>query len=152
MVKGVHETLANIDKVVPGYKGQGYEIAGFGWFQGHKDSGSTKEDYEKCLVNLINDLRKEFKAPKMKAVVATVGFHGYRLMSGPWKGVWEAQMAVGDPKQHPEFRRLAWPRSIPATSGAKSRSRHAVRTTTTTATRKPTCWWARRWDGRWCAC
>lgn len=103
MVKGVHETLKNIDKVVPGYKGQGYEIAGFGWFQGHKDGGSTKEAYEKCLVDLINDLRKEFKAPKMKAVVATVGFNGYRLMSGPWKGVWEAQMAVGDPKQHPEF-------------------------------------------------
>lgn len=103
MIKGVHETLSNIDKIVPGYKGQGYEIAGFGWFQGHKDSGSTKEDYEKCLVNLINDLRKEFKAPKMKTVVATVGFHGYRLLSGPWKGVWEAQMAVGDPKQHPEF-------------------------------------------------
>ncbi len=103
MVKGVHETLANIDKVVLGYKGQGYEVAGFGWFQGHKDSGSTKEDYEKCLVNLITDLRKEFKAPKMKAVVATVGFHGYRLLSGPWKGVWEAQMAVGDPNQHSEF-------------------------------------------------
>ncbi len=103
MVKGVRETLANIDKVVPGYKGQGYEIAGFGWFQGHKDSGSTKEDYEKCLVDLIQDLRKEFKAPKMKAVVATVGFHGYRLMQGPWKGVWEAQMAVGDSKQHPDF-------------------------------------------------
>jgi len=103
MVKGVRETLANIDKVVPGYKGQGYELAGFGWFQGHKDSGSTKEAYEKCLIDLINDLRKEFKAPKMKAVVATVGFHGYRMMNGPWKGVWEAQMAVGDPKQHPEF-------------------------------------------------
>jgi hypothetical protein len=25
------------------------------------------------------------------------------LLHGPWKGVWEAQMAVGDPKQHPEF-------------------------------------------------
>ena len=103
MVKGVRETLSNIDKLVPGYKGQGYEVAGFGWFQGHKDSGSTKEAYEKCLVDLITDLRKEFKAPEMKAVVASVGFHGYRLMSGPWKGVWEAQMAVGDAKQHPEF-------------------------------------------------
>jgi len=103
MVKGVRQTLDNIAKVVPGYAGQGYEIAGFGWFQGHKDSGSTKEAYEKNLVNLINDLRKEFKAPKMKAVVATVGFHGYRLSKGPWQGVWEAQMAVGDPKQHPEF-------------------------------------------------
>jgi alpha-galactosidase len=103
MVKGVRQTLDNIDKVVPGYAGQGYEIAGFGWFQGHKDSGSTKEAYEKNLVNLITDLRKEFKAPKMKAVVATIGFHGYRLSKGPWQGVWEAQMAVGDPKQHPEF-------------------------------------------------
>ena len=103
MVKGVRETLDKIDKIVPGYAGQGYEIAGFGWFQGHKDSGSTKEEYEKHLVNLINDLRKEFNAPKMPAVVATVGFNGYRLGEGPWKGVWEAQMAVGDPKQHPEF-------------------------------------------------
>ncbi len=103
MVKGVHETLDKIDKVVPGYKGQGYEIAGFGWFQGHKDSGSTKEEYEKNLVNLINDLRKEFRVPKMPVVVATVGFHGCQLGDGPWKGVWEAQMAVGDPKQHPEF-------------------------------------------------
>jgi len=105
MVKGVLDTLAKIDKVVPGYKGQGYEIAGFGWFQGHKDLGSSKQDYEKTLVNLINDLRKDLNAPKMQVVVATVGFHGYRLGTGNWnwKGVWEAQMAVGDPKQHPEF-------------------------------------------------
>jgi len=103
MVKGVRQTLDNIDKVVPGYAGQGYEIAGFGWFQGHKDSGSTKEAYEKNLVNLISDLRKEFKAPKMPAVVATVGFNGYRIKEGSWKGVWEAQMAVGDSKQHPEL-------------------------------------------------
>jgi hypothetical protein len=103
MVKGVRETLDKLDKVVPGYQGQGYEIAGFGWFQGHKDSGAPKDDYEKHLVNLINDLRQEFKTPKMPAVVATVGFDGYRIMEGPWKGIWEAQMAVGDPKQHPEF-------------------------------------------------
>ena len=103
MIKGVKETLDKIDEIVPGYAGQGYEIVGFGWFQGHKDSGSTKAEYEKHLVNLIKDLRKDLKAPKMKAVVATVGFHGYRLSTGPWQGVWEAQMAVGDPKQHPEF-------------------------------------------------
>ncbi|MFN5580461.1 MAG: sialate O-acetylesterase, partial [Akkermansiaceae bacterium] len=103
MLKGVNETLANIDKVVPGYKGQGYEIAGLAWFQGHKDSGATKEEYEKHLVNLIKDLRKDLKAPSMKAVVATVGFHGYRISSGPWNGIWQAQMAVGDSKQHPDF-------------------------------------------------
>lgn len=103
LVKNVRDTLAKIDKVVPGYAGQGYEIAGFSWFQGHKDSGSTKEEYEKHLVNLIRDLRKDLDAPEMKAVVATVGFHGYRVNTGNWKGVWEAQMAIGDPKQHPEF-------------------------------------------------
>ncbi len=103
MVKGVRETLDQIDRVVPGYQGQGYEIAGFGWFQGHKDNGAPKEEYEKHLVNLINDLRKEFNAPNMPAVVATVGFNGYRVVTGPWQGVWGAQMAVGDPKQHPEF-------------------------------------------------
>jgi hypothetical protein len=105
MVQGVRETLDDIAKVVPGYRGQGYEIAGFGWFQGHKDKDAPKEEYEKHLVNLINDLRKEFNVTKMPVVVATVGFHGYRLGTGSWtwQGVWEAQMAVGDPKQHPEF-------------------------------------------------
>ena len=103
MIQGVRDTLAKIDRVVPGYQGQGYEIAGFGWFQGHKDSGATKEQYEKHLAHLIRDLRKEFNVPRMPAVIATVGFQGYRISSTPWWGIWQAQMAVGDPKQHPEF-------------------------------------------------
>ena len=102
MVKGVHETLKNIDKIVPGYKGQGYEIVGFVWFQGHKDKNVPKADYEKHLVNLIQDVRKEFKSPDMRAVVATVGFSGMDMEPGHFM-TWEAQMAVGDPKQHPEF-------------------------------------------------
>jgi len=102
MVKGVHETLKNIDKVVPNYKGQGYEIAGFVWWQGHKDKDVPKRVYEKHLVNLIQDLRKEFKTPDMPAVVATVGFGGMKMDPGHFM-TWEAQMAVGDPKQHPEF-------------------------------------------------
>ena len=102
MVQGVHSTLANIDKVVPNYHGQGYEIAGFVWFQGHKDKNVPKTVYEKHLVNLIQDLRKEFKTPKMPAVVATVGFGGMDMDPGHFM-TWEAQMAVGDPKQHPEF-------------------------------------------------
>ena len=102
MVEGVHNTLKNIDKIVPDYQGQGYEIAGFVWWQGHKDKDVPKEVYEKHLVNLIQDLRKEFKAPDMRAVVATVGFGGMDMDPGHFM-TWEAQMAVGDPKQHPEF-------------------------------------------------
>jgi alpha-galactosidase len=104
MIEGVRKTLENIADVVPNYQGQGYEIAGFVWFQGHKDTGSREwaESYEQNLVNLIKDVRAAFKAPKLPVVIATVGFGG-REMSGNTKTVWEAQMAVGDPAKHPEF-------------------------------------------------
>ncbi len=104
MVEGVHDTLAKIDQHVPGYKGQGYEIAGFAWWQGHKDSYSeeTINEYEKNLCNLINDLRKEFKAPKMPVVVGGLGFGGHN-MQDKFRRIMEAQMAVGDPAKHPEF-------------------------------------------------
>ncbi len=104
MVEGVRKTLDEIAKIVPGYKGQGYEMAGFVWWQGHKDSFSddTIAEYEKNLVNMINDVRKEFKTPKMPAVVATVGFGGYH-MADKFRKIWAAQMAVADPAKHPEF-------------------------------------------------
>ena len=102
MVEGVHKTLKNIDNIVPNYQGQGYEIAGFVWFQGHKDKNVPKAEYEKHLVNLIQDLRKEFKTPDLRTVVATVGFGGTNMDAGHLM-TWEAQMAVGNPRQHPEF-------------------------------------------------
>ena len=104
MVDGVRKTLDNIDKVVPGYQGQGFEIAGFAWFQGHKDSGSEQSiaEYEEHLVNLINDVRNEFENPKLPVVVATVGFGGHQMQE-KFLRILNAQMAVGDAKQHPEF-------------------------------------------------
>ena len=104
MVEGVRKTLDNIDNVVPGYNGQGYEIAGFAWFQGHKDSFYEQSivAYERHLVNLINDVRKEFDKPRLPVVVATVGFGGHR-MQDKFQRILNAQMAVGDSQQHPEF-------------------------------------------------
>jgi alpha-galactosidase len=104
MVEGVRKTLDKIDKVVPGYKGQGYEIAGFVWFQGHKDSFSEEliANYEKNLADLINDVRKEFKKPKLPAVVATIGFGGHN-MAEKFLRIHKAQMAVGDARKHPEY-------------------------------------------------
>ena len=104
MVEGVRKTLDNIDKVVPGYQGQGYAIAGFVWFQGHKDSfaETTIAEYEKHLVNLINDVRTEFKTPRLPAVVATIGFGGHN-MQDKFLRIVKAQLAVGDAKQHPEY-------------------------------------------------
>jgi hypothetical protein len=57
---------------------QNYEIAGFVWQQGWNDM-CTKEaipEYPQNLVNLVNDLRKEFKAPDMPVVVGELGNGG----------------------------------------------------------------------------
>ena len=37
MIADVNDTLANLKTFVPGYAGQGYELAGFVWFQGWND-------------------------------------------------------------------------------------------------------------------
>lgn len=105
MVEGVRKTLDNIATILPNYKGQGYEIAGFGWFQGHKDGGKQEwtDKYESNLVNLIKDVRAEFKVPKLPVVVATVAFGG-REMKGRYLQILEAQMAVsGEKGKYPEF-------------------------------------------------
>ncbi|MFT6863087.1 MAG: hypothetical protein ACJAVK_001648 [Akkermansiaceae bacterium] len=104
MIEGARKTLANLDKVIPGYQGQGYALAGFVWWQGHKDSPpAAAAEYEKNLVNLIKDVRKDFNAPQMPAVIATVGFGGHR-MDAKYLPILEAQLAVGDPEKHPEFK------------------------------------------------
>ncbi len=100
-VKHAKSVLADLEGNLPGYKGQGYEMAGIFWWQGHKDKGMAQEMYEQLLAELIQDLRADFKAPDAPFVVATVGFSGRNL--GPWKGVFDAQMAISDPKRHPKF-------------------------------------------------
>jgi hypothetical protein len=73
MVAQMHEALASLQQDFPAYQGQGHELAGFIWYQGWND-GAQREDtaareYEQNLVNLIHDVRKEFKAPKLPVVV-----------------------------------------------------------------------------------
>ncbi|QDU31704.1 hypothetical protein ETAA8_68640 [Anatilimnocola aggregata] len=100
----VHRVLDNFDKEFPHWKGRGYEIAGFVWWQGHKDGGEPYASrYEQNLVHLIKALRKEFAAPQAPFVIATIGFDGWKL-AGPHKIVAEAQLAVsGDKGKYPEF-------------------------------------------------
>jgi hypothetical protein len=104
MIEGVRKSLEHIADVMPGYQGQGYDLAGFVWFQGHKDGGSKDwvAEYERNLVNLIQDVRSDLKAPKLPVMVATVGFEG-EAMGENYLQIRAAQLAVGDPKKHPEF-------------------------------------------------
>ena len=78
VVKSVKEAIEHLSEIIPGYqKETGYEMAGFFWNQGEHDcTPEFSAEYEHNLANLIKDLRQEFKAPGMKAVIATTGFGG----------------------------------------------------------------------------
>lgn len=98
------DALKNIAKWYPGYKNQGYEIGGFVWWQGHRDSGSAAHasKYEENLERLIESLRKDYDAPKAKFVLATIAFNGWKL-AGNGLTIAKAQLAVGDAKKYPKF-------------------------------------------------
>jgi alpha-galactosidase len=95
--------LENLAKICPGYRGQGYEIAGFVWWQGHKDhlNAVHAARYELNLQRLIPALRKDYGAPDAKFVLATGCGNPGR--AGLGLQVAEAQLAIADPKKHPEF-------------------------------------------------
>ncbi len=99
----IHAVLDNFKEKYPQYADQGFEVAGFVWFQGHKDAGSAAHTarYEENLANLIRAWRKEFKAPNAKWAIATgCGSQG---AEGNAKLVFQAQLNISDPKLHPEF-------------------------------------------------
>ena len=63
---------------------QGFEIAGFAWFQGHWDQSEPyASKYEENLVRLINQVRSYYEnrypgkvVPQAPFAVATIGFGG----------------------------------------------------------------------------
>lgn len=94
--------LANIGEYYPG--AQDYEVAGFVWWQGHKDQNAAHASrYEQNLVHLIKTLRRDFNAPQAKFVLATIAFGGWDL-KGPGLAVAQAQLAVSEETgKYPEF-------------------------------------------------
>lgn len=83
-----------------------YEVAGFFWWQGDRDSRSAalSSRYEKNLVQLIKQLRKEFEAPNAKFVAASLGQTKEGSTDGGGK-ILKAIMAVdGTSGKYPEFK------------------------------------------------
>lgn len=90
MVDHVKQVLADPKRVCPAYDAaQGYEIAGFVWFQGWNDmvDGHTYPDhgkparfatYSDLLAHFIRDVRKDFNAPKMPFVIGVMGVGGQK--------------------------------------------------------------------------
>jgi len=91
MIAHVHEVLKDIPRVYPGYQpANGYEVAGFVWFQGFNDmvdrnvyplvdnGNSTPRfaNYSKWLGNFIRDVRKDLHAPQLPFVIGVMGVGG----------------------------------------------------------------------------
>jgi hypothetical protein len=98
------KVLAELDKYYPGAKE--YEVAGFCWWQGDRDSRSAALSgrYEKNLVHLIKQLRKDFNAPNAKFVSASLGQTKKGATDGGGK-ILDAMLAVdGESGKYPEFK------------------------------------------------
>jgi hypothetical protein len=88
MIEHVSKVLEDIKRVYPAYNPkQGYELAGFVWFQGWNDwcDGHTYPNrhkpggydlYSELLAHLIRDVRKDLSAPKMPFVIGVMGVGG----------------------------------------------------------------------------
>jgi hypothetical protein len=102
MLAEVNGTLASLKKLFPDYAGQGYELAGFVWFQGWNDminAGSTAE-YAKNMAHFIRDVRKDLKVPNLPFVIGQMGVDGEKPGANVQKFK-DAQAAV---MESPEFK------------------------------------------------
>jgi len=115
------KVLAELDKYYPGAKK--YEIAGFFWWQGDRDrrSAALSSRYEKNLVHLIKQLRKDFNAPTAKFVCASLGQTKKGVTDGGGK-ILDAMLAVdGKSGKYQEFRgNVASVYSHPLSKGGSS--------------------------------
>ena len=98
------KVLADLATYYPG--ANGFEVAGFFFWQGEKDAGNPVHAarYEQNLVNFIAALRKAFNAPNAKFVLGTMG-ESVKGSRGNGGMVLAGQLAVdGKDGRHPEFK------------------------------------------------
>lgn len=78
MLEEVRATLADLKKHFPDYRDQGWELAGFVWFQGWNDmiSDEATAEYTVNLAHFIRDVRRDLKVPDLPFVVGEMGVDG----------------------------------------------------------------------------
>jgi len=121
MVEHVKKVLGDIKRVVPDYdSAQGYELAGFVWFQGwndmvdsstypNRDKPGGYDAYSEVMAHFIRDVRKELNAPKLPFVIGVLGVGGPTAEYGPDQQRYKAthqnfRDAMAAPAQLPEFK------------------------------------------------
>jgi alpha-galactosidase len=113
MIEHVRKVLADIKRVVPEYDPkQGYELAGFVWFQGFNDmiddwtyhnrsKPGGYDLYSQLLARFIRDVREDLKAPKMPFLIGVMGIGGVQEKEKPPMSVFRQAQAA--PASLPEF-------------------------------------------------
>jgi alpha-galactosidase len=121
MLGHVQRVLKDIKRVCPAYDPkQGYEVAGFVWFQGWNDmvNGGVYHNrgqaggydlYSELLAHFIRDVRKDLSAPKMPFVIGVMGAGGptdkYGSDQQRYKGIHQTfRDAMAAPAALPEFK------------------------------------------------
>ena len=86
MMKEVEDCLSNLKTRFPTYKGQGYEISGFVWFQGWNDMyNGFQDEYAKNMENFIKDVRKDLGSPSCPLSLVLWDRTGLRKRPGIWQ-------------------------------------------------------------------
>lgn len=110
MTDHVQKVLTDIKRVYPDYDPkQGFELAGFVWFQGWNDMvdgqtypGANKPGrfdlYSELMAHFIRDVRKDFNAPKMPFVIGVMGVDGVQDKPNYFR------LAMAAPAAMPEFK------------------------------------------------
>lgn len=121
MIEHVKTVLADIKSVVPGYDAaQGYELAGFAWFQGwndmvdsgtypNRDKPGGYDAYSTAMAHFIRDVRKDLNTPKLPFVIGVLGVGGptseYGLDEQRYKATHDNfRSAMATPAELPEFK------------------------------------------------
>jgi len=117
-VINVTDILDNFATEYPQWAAQGFEIAGFAWWQGWNDGLSYTSAYayryEQNMAQFIREIRSYYQnrypghiSANAPFVLATAAFGGldaaYTNQYPTRAAVINAQLAVGDPVQYPEF-------------------------------------------------
>ena len=96
MLQEVSDTLENLGQHFPEYHGQGYEIAGFVWFQGWNDmiNPDYTAAYAENMAHFIRDVRKDLKVPNMPFVIGQMGVDGVEAKPEPNKQAFKDAQAA----------------------------------------------------------
>jgi len=120
MIDHVQHVLKDIERVCPVYdEQQGYEIAGFAWFQGwndlvnrgvypRRDQKGGYDKYSELMATFIRDVRKDLKTPEMPFVIGVIGVNGpienvsqrYRAIHGNFREAMAAPAALDEFKSN----------------------------------------------------